>query len=98
MKFYHAAEVKNVSSIVETGLRSHYEGVYLCEKPEDAMKFLRVRGIKKIAVFEVNIRKNDKSLCESFDHSYIFFKCRAFIYVDNIPPEKITKCMIYEFS
>lgn len=98
MKFYHATRVENISSILTLGIQSHLEGVYLCEKPEDALKFLRIRGIKQIAVFEVNIRKNSKKLVESFDHSYAIFKCRAFIYMDNIPLENITNCVMYQFN
>lgn len=97
MKFYHATRFENVPSIMKTGLQSHCEGVYLCEKPEDALKFLLVRGIKKIAVFEVNIRKNSKKLVESFDHSYVIFKCNAYVYMDNIATSDITKCTVYQF-
>ena len=67
-------------------------------KPEDAAKFLLVRGIKNLAIFEVNIRKNSKSLAESFDHSFTFFKCRAFIYTKDIPLENITNYAVYNFD
>ena len=98
MKFYHATQVTNVPSILQLGLKSKFEGIYLCEKPEDAAKFLLVRGIKNLAIFEVNIRKNSKSLAESFDHSFTFFKCRAFIYTKDIPLENITNYAVYNFD
>lgn len=97
MKFYHATRRENLPNILNEGIKMHCEGIFLCEKPEDAVKFLVVRGIKDILVLEVNIRKNSKKLIESFDHSYQFFKCRAFIYMDNIATSDITKCTVYQF-
>ena len=98
MKFYHATRRENLPNILNEGIKTHCEGIFLCEKPEDAVKFLVVRGIKDILVLEVNIRKNSKKLIESFDHSYQFFKCRVFIYMDNIEQENISNYLAYKFN
>ena len=98
MKFYHATRLENLQGILTEGLVGKCEGVFLCEKPEDAAKFLLVRNIREMLIIEVNIRKNSKKLVESFDHSYAFFKCRAFVYTDNIDTENITNYLIYNFN
>ena len=85
-KLYHATPYNNLYSILEHGINIGVGGVYMCETPNDAAKFLAVRGIKDILVVEVKIpKKLEYTISESFDHSYAFFKCRAF--VSNIPIE-----------
>ena len=54
MKYYHATGVENSGKILVEGLKAGIDGgVYLCEKPEDAMKFLYIRGITTIDIYEV---------------------------------------------
>lgn len=82
--YYHATAYENLIPIVENGIRKGCDGlVYLCEKEEDALKFLYVRGIKNVVTFKVNIRKPE-NIVETFDHSEAFFKCRCFGYVGDI--------------
>lgn len=79
MKYYHATDVNNVSSILAEGIKPGYDGVvYLCKTPEDACKFMKVRGYNEAAVFEVELDSNEVE--ESFDHSQAFFRCKAYMY------------------
>lgn len=93
-KYYHATQPANLSSILQNGIKKGFDGVvYLAETPEDAAKFLAIRLFKDILVFEVEL--DDKDVCESFDHSYSFFQCRAFTYNSSIDPLQITNCWGY---
>jgi hypothetical protein len=87
--FYHATAKDNLSSVMTHGIhRDKIEKViYLGDSFVNAAKFLAVRGmIGNIVVFKIKADKLDKSkLSESFDHSYEFFQCRAFIYEGDIP-------------
>lgn len=96
---YHATARENMFSILESGIQAkNAEGlVYLCEKPEDAIKFLAIRGCKNIVTFKVKIyNKDSDKLIETFDHSYRFFKCRAFGFMGDIPAKNVQAHMQYE--
>lgn len=81
--YYHATPFGNVNSIFQKGIEVGIDGVvYLTEKPEEAARFVAIRGYKKILVIEVELEEN--LVEESFDHSQIFFKCRAFSYPQDI--------------
>lgn len=83
MKYYHATDIKNTRSILEDGIKPGYDGVvYLCETPEDCLKFMLVRGYHEAAVFEVDL--DESEVAESFDHSQTFFGCRAYMYPRTI--------------
>lgn len=94
ISMYHASHQNNEDSILETGIKTGCDGcVYLAEKPEEAARFLAVRGIKFIAVFEVLVDKD--KIEESFDHSKTFFKCNAYTIAENILPQNILKVFYY---
>ena len=81
--YYHATPFENIGSIFKKGILRGCDGVvYLTEKPEEAMRFLMIRGYKKVLVIEVELE--DDMVEESFDHSRIFFDCRAFAYPYDI--------------
>lgn len=93
--FYHATPFENLDSIIDKGiLKSRYDGlVYLTEKPEEAVRFLAIRLCREILVCEVEV---DESLIEeTFDHSNVFFKCRAYGYKGDIKPTAITNFVKY---
>lgn len=92
--FYHATFKDNLSSIMINGIKKDnvYGGVFLADSSQNAAKFLmfRVHNLSDIIVFKINASKLNKTkLEESYDHSYEFFKCRAYIYFDNIKPNAI---------
>ena len=96
---YHGTSYNNMLKIMSHGIEPSCDGlVYLCEKPEDCAKFLYIRGIKDIVVFKVRIpKKLEHNLHETFDHSYEFFKCKAFGYFGELSPEMIEPIMQYNF-
>lgn len=83
-KYYHAATPETMEKIIADGVvKRGWDGcVYLCEKPQDAAKFVAIRGHDEVAVIEVILPAN--KVKESFDHSVQFFQCKAFMY----PQEK----------
>lgn len=96
--FYHATNIENLASIMSTGLetRNIEKLVYLAETPQDALKFIALRSYPEMLVVKVKIpKKYEHKIIETFDHNYIFFKCRAFGYQGNIPPNMIVGYMKY---
>ena len=91
--FYHATHKDNLYNIMDDGINTDKieKVVYLADSFEHAAIFLAVRGMMgKIVVFKIDASKLDKKkLEESFDHSYGFFKCRAYIYAGEIPADAI---------
>lgn len=96
--FYHATPYDNLCNILDQGIHPGPDGmVYLCEDPKDSLKFLVVRGYRDLLVCKIKIYKADeKNLIETFDHSYRFFKCRAFGYRGSIDTDKIMTYTRYE--
>ena len=93
--YYHATPFENLTSIMERGIHTGYDGyVYLTEKPEEAARFVVIRGYNEILVLGVEIE--DDMVEESFDHNPVFFGCNAYMYPLNIPSECITEYYKYE--
>lgn len=93
--YYHATPFENLESIMDQGLHRGCDGVvYLTEKPEDAAKFVAIRGCRKILVLGIEFEEH--MVNESFDHSQMFFKCKAYAYEDDIPADEITEFIRYE--
>lgn len=94
--YYHATPYENLESIMDQGLRKGCDGVvYLTEKPEEAARFVAIRGCRKILVVGVEI--DDGLIEESFDHNQAFFGCRAFMFEGDIPADEITEFIKYEY-
>lgn len=96
--YYHATPFENLESIMvkDQEIRKGCDGVvYLTEKPNDAVKFLVVRGYTKILVIGVDLEEDMVS--ESFDHSQAFFKCRAYMYPENISINDFVNIQTFEF-
>ena len=69
-------------------------GVYFCETAKDACKFLAIRGEKEIYVFEVEV--DEVKVVESFDHDEVFFGCKAYLYLEDIPFSKVTQVLVFK--
>lgn len=84
-KMYHATKYSNLYSIMDQGLKPGIDGiVYLAETREDALKFICIRVFNEpILVLEVEVDEAD--IQETFDHSYRFFKARAWGCPKRIP-------------
>lgn len=90
--FYHATPLDNIDKLLIDGIKAGPDGlIYMCEEPDESARFLVVRGIKRIGVVEIKIPKRyENNIEETFDHSPIFFKCRAFGYFGNIPSDWVS--------
>lgn len=66
-KYYHAATPETMEKIIADGVvKRGWDGcVYLCEKPQDAAKFVAIRGHDEVAVIEVILPANKVTLRES---------------------------------
>lgn len=89
-KMYHATPWSNLMGIAEEGIKPGYDHmVHLAETKEEALRFIAIRAMgEPILVVEVEV--DQSRLEESFDHSYEFFKARAWVYPDIIPWENVT--------
>ena len=93
--YYHATPFENLNSIMSQGIRKGCDGVvYLTEKPEEAVRFVTIRGYTNILVLGVEIEEDLVS--ESFDHNANFFRCRAYTYPDDIEADDITEFLKYK--
>ena len=95
--YYHASPYENLESIMDQGILRGCDGVvYLTEYPEEAARFVAIRGCRKILV--LGIEMEDNLVEESFDHNPIFFGCRAYMFLGDIPADEITEFKSYEFN
>lgn len=97
-RYYHAAIPETMRKIVADGvIKRGWDGyVYICEKPEDAVKFVAIRGHDEVAVIEVILPTN--KVKESFDHSVQFFQCKAFMYEEDIKVRPNAEVVEYSFK
>ena len=96
--FYHATNAENLDNILNNGIeaRNIERLVYMTETEQDALKFMAFRFYPEVAVFKIKVpKKFEHNVIETFDHSYGFFKCRAFGYKGNIPLEMISSYQLY---
>ena len=92
--YYHATPMENLGSILSEGIHKGIDGlVYLTEAPDEAARFVFIRGCKDIVVFKVEVEEG--LVEETFDHSQAFFGCRAFGYNSNIDSSDIIGALEY---
>ena len=93
--YYHATPFENKDKVLTEGIHTGCDGVvYLCKRPDEAAKFVIIRGYKKILALGVVVEEN--MVEESFDHSEAFFKCKAYMYPEGIPSSCFVDARIYE--
>lgn len=94
--YYHATAFSNLESILKDGLRPGIDHiVYLTESYEDSLKFLAIRLFDEdIVIIKIEGLDPDKVI-ETFDHSYSFFQCRSFGYLESIDPSLFTEYRVY---
>lgn len=102
VKLYHATDAANLGSILEKGLLSKWEGVYLTDSAESAARWMGFRlatmGREKMIVVEVEV--SPKGLIEGTDHSPIMetlFGVGASILSPKSIPAKAIK-NVYEYQ
>lgn len=96
--YYHATTPENAESIISDGvLKANAFGeVFVCKKPLDCCKFLLIRGVRNIAVIELELEENEVE--ESHDHSESFFRCKAYIHRGDIELCGLETVTGYEFT
>lgn len=93
--YYHATPRENIRSILAGGILRGVDGVvYLTKEPDEAARFLLIRGCRNILCIEVLV--DDEKVEETFDHNQSFFKCRAFGYFGDIKPDDMIGFFRYE--
>ena len=96
--FYHATSIENLPGILESGIeaRNLEKTVYMAETPQEALRFVALRFYPETVVIKIKVpKKYEHKVVETFDHSYNFFKCRAFGYQGNIPLSMIASYEVY---
>jgi hypothetical protein len=89
-KYYHATYERALDRISREGLKPGGDGVvYLCEKPEDTVGFLSLRGATRVSVIEINASSLDpEKIEEGLDHNPAFFgNVPVKAYRGRIPPK-----------
>lgn len=95
-KYFHGTSYSNLLKIIEDGkIKSSIEGiVYLAKTKEDAFKFVALRYMTEdIAVIELEL--DEKNIEETFDHSSVFFKAKAYGYEGDISTDCVINCWKY---
>jgi hypothetical protein len=93
---YHATRFENLGSILEKGLVSKWEGVYLTDSRESAVRWMgwrfQAEGLKEMLIVEVKV--NEKDLEDGIDHSPLMVKLfgvgKSLVHPEGITPDKIT--------
>lgn len=96
--YFHATTEHNFESIKNDGeIKTGWDGVvYLADSAENALKFISIRAMgKPIVVLEVELDENDVE--ETFDHSFSFFKCKAYGYPNNICLSCLVSAVKYSY-
>lgn len=98
MKFYHATTKEAAASIQKDGVlkAGPFGEVFLCRFPLDACKFLIIRGVLQVSVFEVNLKRSE--VTESHDHSEGFFQCKAYTHDGDIAVSGRVPVRTYDFQ
>lgn len=102
MRAFHATSFKNIDSIKDKGIKSRFDGVYLTDSEESALRWMGFRykamGEDLIAVIEVEV--NEEDLVEGIDHSPIMEKLfgvgRSLVSPKTITPDNIINFNVYE--
>jgi hypothetical protein len=104
MRLYHATSIENVDSIRKEGLKVFWEGVYLTDSIESALRWmgfrLRAMGKSHIAVIEVEV--DETKLEEGTDHSpfmvQFFGVGKSLLSTKPIPKSRIKRVHYYDIS
>ena len=100
IRAFHGTDYDNNGSILKQGLISQFEGVYLTDSKESAVRWvgfrLRAHEKTKMAIIEVEVPED--SLEEGCDHSpmmvQLFGVGKSLLSPENIPPSAIRN--VYE--
>ena len=100
--YYHSTSQHNFYSILsDEKINPSPEGiVYCCTTPEDWLKFAAVRALSNddpYVVLKIDV-PDEAEVEETFDHSEVFFKCRCFGIVGEVPLDWVDLDNSYMYS
>ena len=96
--YYHATPYDNLMDVLLHGIKPSMDGlVYMCEKEDEAVRFLAVRGVPKVVTFKVKIKPGDEVI-ETFDHSFEFFRCRSYGFVGAVKEDQVEVSKQWDLS
>lgn len=104
IRLYHATSAKNAWSIKEKGLLSKWEGVYLTDSAESAIRWMgfRLAAMGEPLMIVVEVEVEEKSLVEGCDHSpimvQIFGVGKSLVSPKSIPPSRIKGIEYYKLN
>ena len=104
VRLFHGTDYDNLPSILEKGLVSRFEGVYLTDSAESAARWigfrLRAENKPKMAIIEVEIP--EEGLEEGVDHSPMMVKLfgvgKSIVSPKPIPPWSIVNVYKVDFT
>ena len=102
VRLFHGTSVDNLDSILETGLKSKFEGVYLTDSAESAARWIgfRLQGAEQMVVIEVEVTM--EHIVEGMDHSEFmvtYFKVgKSLLSLKNIPPGNIKDIHMFQLK
>ena len=96
MKCYHVTPKKNIFNIMSEGIKTGPDGcIYLCKNEDDCFKFFTINPANKGKQFAVlTIDLSESEVEESFDHDKKYIDCKAYIYREDIPANKIPQNLV----
>lgn len=96
--YYHATPYDNLMDVLLHGIKPSMDGlVYMCEKEDEAVRFLVMRGVPKVVTFKVRIKPGDEVI-ETFDHSFEFFRCRSYGFVGAVNADQVEVSKQWDLS
>ena len=104
VRLFHATSAKNEESILEKGLVSKWEGVYLTDSAESAARWIgfRLAAMGEPLMIVVEVEVDDRTLVEGCDHSPIMVQLfgvgKSLLSQKNIPPSKIKSISHYQLN
>lgn len=101
---YHGTSVKNVGSILANGVKQYFEGIYLTDTTESALRWcgfkLHAKGENEVAVIEVKV--DPSKLTEGCDHSpmmvQLFGVGKSLLHSGDIPAKNVTNVIMYKLG
>ena len=86
-------EIMSKYDLWEKGKRSRYFHATTHENAEKIMQDGVIRGHETGTIFEVELE--ERKIVEAHDHNEAFFGCKAYMYMDDIPTQKIVTISRY---
>lgn len=102
MRLFHGTSKKNIESICTNGLEARFEGVYLTDSLDSAIRWASMRLMHNEDGSVIEVEVDEKHLVEGTDHSpmmvTLFGVGKSILSLKAIPKSRIKKVHIYDFN